>query len=58
VGVHLGRLSVLTEPQELLIVGSQAVLVQVMGVALVTASVALSSVLAHRRASVPYADPP
>lgn len=103
IGAVLGRLSVLADPHELMLVGGQAVLmvvatacyygglvrlgstqvslvdtvqpaialvagtlllgesmvaVQVLGVALVTASVALSSVLAHRRAAVPYADPP
>jgi drug/metabolite transporter (DMT)-like permease len=103
VGVALGRMSLLREPQEWWIVGGQAVLlvvatgtyyggltrlgstqaslvdtvqpaialtagavllgesmlaVQVLGVALVTAAVALSSILAHRRAALPYADPP
>lgn len=103
IGAGLGRLSVLTQPHELLVVCGQAVLmvvatgcyygglirlgstqaslvdtvqpaiavvagiallgermvlVQLLGVALVTGSVALSSVLAHRRAAVPYADPP
>lgn len=40
------------------LLGERMVAIQVVGVALVTASVALSSVIAHRRAAVPYADPP
>ncbi|KAA1428093.1 EamA family transporter [Nocardioides antri] len=103
VGLVLQRMSVLTDPRDLVVVGAQAVLmvvatgcyygglmrlgssqaslvdtaqpvvalaagglllgesmvaVQVAGVVVVTASVALSSVLTHRRATVPYADPP
>jgi drug/metabolite transporter (DMT)-like permease len=40
------------------LLGERMVAVQLVGVALVTASVAISSALAHRRATVPYADPP
>lgn len=40
------------------LLGERMVALQFLGVGLVTASVALSSLLAHRRAAVPYADPP